>query len=37
MTQLPVEDGKILIIDDEIGNVRVLERLLKGGNFRNIE
>ncbi len=36
MTTRNIEDGKILIIDDEPGNVRVFERVLKGAGFKNI-
>jgi len=36
MTACKVEDGKILIIDDEPGNVKVFERVLKGAGFKNI-
>ena len=31
-----IEDGKILIIDDEPGNVQILERVLKGADFKNV-
>jgi putative two-component system response regulator len=37
MPRLNIEEGKILIIDDEEGNIRVLERLLRGANFLNIK
>ena len=37
MSKFKVEEGKILIIDDEEGNIRVLERLLRGANFNNIK
>ena len=37
MPRINVEEGKILIIDDEEGNIRVLERLLRGANFLNIK
>ena len=37
MPRINVEEGKILIIDDEEGNIRVLERLLRGANFINIK
>ncbi len=37
MPRMNVEKGKILIIDDEAGNIRVLERLLRGANFVNIK
>jgi putative two-component system response regulator len=37
MPRVNVEEGKILIIDDEEGNIRVLERLLRGANFVNIK
>ncbi|MFQ5449485.1 MAG: HD-GYP domain-containing protein [Nitrospinaceae bacterium] len=36
MDEQKLEEGKILIIDDEEGNVRVLERLLKQAGFINI-
>ena len=32
-----LEKGKILIIDDEPGSVRVLERLLRHANFKNVK
>ncbi len=37
MPKMNVEEGKILIIDDEVGNIRVLERLLRGANFVNVK
>lgn len=31
-----IEEGKILIIDDELGNVQIFERVLRGAGFNNI-
>lgn len=36
MLKNKIEDGKILIIDDEPGNVKIFERVLKGAGFKNI-
>jgi len=36
MQKRKIEDGKILIIDDEPGNVQIFERVLKGAGFSNI-
>jgi putative two-component system response regulator len=36
MPKRKIEDAKILIIDDEAGNVQVFERILKGAGFKNI-
>jgi putative two-component system response regulator len=36
MLKNKIEDGKILIIDDEPGNVRIFERVLKGAGFNNV-
>ncbi len=35
--KMDVTDGKILIIDDESGNIAILERVLKGRGFKNIK
>lgn len=37
MSKNAIEEGKILIVDDEEGNVKVLERLLRGAKFENIK
>lgn len=34
---LEIHDGKILIIDDEPGNIAVLERVLKSSGFKNVK
>ena len=36
MLKSKIEDGKILIIDDEPGNVKIFERVLKGAGFKNV-
>ena len=36
MQKRKIEEGKILIIDDEPGNVHIFERILKGAGFSNI-
>lgn len=36
MPKRKIEDGKILIIDDDPGNVRIFERVLRGAGFINI-
>ena len=36
MSKRKIEEGKILIIDDEPGNVKIFERVLKGAGFSNI-
>jgi len=36
MPKRKIEDGRILIIDDEPGNVQIFERILKGAGFTNI-
>jgi cyclic di-GMP phosphodiesterase len=36
MLKNKVEDGKILIIDDEPGNVKIFKRVLKGAGFKNV-
>ena len=36
MTKRKIEDGKILIIDDEPGNVRIFKRVLKGAGFDKV-
>ncbi len=36
MPKTKLEDGKILIIDDEKGNVQIFERVLKGAGFTNV-
>ncbi|GJL77201.1 MAG: two-component system response regulator [Nitrospinaceae bacterium] len=36
MLKNKIEDGKILIIDDEPGNVRIFMRVLKGAGFNNV-
>lgn len=36
MPKRKIEEGKILIIDDEAGNVRIFERILRGAGFENI-
>jgi putative two-component system response regulator len=35
--KMEVTDGRILIIDDESGNIAILERVLKGSGFNNIK
>jgi len=35
--KMEVTDGRILIIDDESGNIAILERVLKGSRFNNIK
>ncbi len=36
MLKSNIKDGKILIIDDEPGNVKIFERVLKGAGFKNV-
>ena len=36
MPKRTIEEGKILIIDDEAGNVQIFERILRGAGFKNI-
>lgn len=36
MPKINIEDGKILIIDDEPGNVKIFERILRGAGYKNI-
>jgi len=36
MPKRKIEEGKILIIDDEPGNVQIFERVLRGAGFSNI-
>jgi putative two-component system response regulator len=36
MPKRKIEEGKILIIDDEAGNVQIFERILRGAGFKNI-
>jgi len=36
MPKRKIEEGKILIIDDELGNVQIFERVLRGAGFSNI-
>jgi len=36
MPKRKIEEGKILIIDDEPGNVQIFERVLKGAGFSNV-
>ena len=36
MLKKTIEEGKILIIDDEAGNVQIFERILRGAGFKNI-
>lgn len=37
MAKREVADGRILIVDDESGNIAILERVLKGSGFNNIK
>lgn len=37
MQNLDINNGKILIIDDEAGNGSVLERVLRGSGFNNVK
>lgn len=36
MLKNKIEDGKILIIDDEPGNVKIFKRVLQGAGFKNV-
>lgn len=36
ITKRKIEEGRILIIDDELGNVQIFERVLTGAGFSNI-
>jgi cyclic di-GMP phosphodiesterase len=36
MLKNKIENGKILIVDDEPGNVKIFERVLKGAGFNNV-